>query len=135
MSGIVLSIYRLALSFSKKNVRVVAKIIDDFSCKIGLGAQFEKNSGIGYSDLGTLFHDRAIIGAKVTIGGRNNKNKVPLIGDNSPISSGAKIICLTKASKNCIIGANAAVICEILVNCVAVGVPAKIIKRNINDYR
>ncbi|HHD80170.1 MAG TPA: serine acetyltransferase [Campylobacterales bacterium] len=59
------------------------------------------------------------------------------MGDNCIISSGAKIIGPVKIGNNCIIGANAVVIDNIPDNCVAVGVPAKIIKTDINilDYR
>lgn len=76
------------------------------------------------------------IGTNVTIGGTSGKQEVPTIGNNTIISTGAKIIGPIKIGNNCIIGANAVVLSDIEDNCVAVGVPAKIIKRNINikDY-
>ncbi|MBD3794095.1 MAG: serine acetyltransferase [Campylobacterales bacterium] len=53
------------------------------------------------------------------------------------ISTGAKIIGPIQIGKNCVIGANAVVLTDIPDNCVAVGIPAKIIKENIDisDYR
>ena len=54
------------------------------------------------------------------------------LGKNAIISSGAKVIGPIKIGKNCIIGANAVVVKDIPDNCLAVGIPAKIIKKNID---
>lgn len=51
------------------------------------------------------------------------------IGDYSFIGMGSKIMPGTKIGKNCIIGANSIVVGEIPDYCVAVGTPAKIIKK------
>lgn len=114
-----------------------------FSCKIGLGAQIGTNVDLGYGGLGIVIHHKAIIGdnvkigTNVTIGGTSKIIDVPTIGDNTMISTGAKIIGPIAIGKNCVIGANAVVTKDIADNCLAVGIPAIIIKRNINinDYR
>ena len=53
------------------------------------------------------------------------------VGEFSHIGLGSSVIQKIKIGKNCVIGAGSAVIKDIDENCVAVGVPAKIIKRNL----
>lgn len=114
-----------------------------FGCQIGVNTKLGRNVLLGYGGLGVVIHDRAIIGDNVnvgtgvTIGGTSKKKEVPVIGANTIISSGAKIIGPVIIGKNCVIGANAVVLKDIPDNCVVVGIPAKVIKEgiNINDYR
>jgi serine O-acetyltransferase len=68
----------------------------------------------------------------VTIGGRSASIGVPVIGDNVYISTGAKVLGDITIGNNCVIGANAVVISNVPDNTVAAGVPAKVIKQNIN---
>ena len=58
-----------------------------------------------------------------------NGQKFPIIGDDVRISAGAKIIGPVRIGNNAIIGANAVVIKDVPENCVAVGNPARVIKR------
>lgn len=53
------------------------------------------------------------------------------VGEFSHIGLGSSVIQKIKIGKNCVIGAGSAVIKDIDENCVAVGVPTKIIKRNL----
>ncbi|MBQ3674916.1 MAG: acetyltransferase [Campylobacter sp.] len=53
------------------------------------------------------------------------------VGEFIHIGIGSSIIQKIKIGKNCVIGAGSAVTKDIDENCVAVGVPAKIIKRNL----
>ncbi len=113
------------------------------NCQIGINAKLGSGVILGYGGLGVVIHDRTVIGSDVivgpgvTIGGTNKNNVVPIIGDNCYISTGAKIIGPVKIGKNCVIGANAVVLDDIPDNCVVVGVPARIVKRDINitEYR
>lgn len=61
---------------------------------------------------------------------------MPLVGDKILIGTGAKLIGSVKIGDNVVIGANAIVVDDIPDNCLTVGAPAKIIKKNINikDY-
>lgn len=110
---------------------------------MGEKTKFGKGVQLGYGGLGIVIHgksvigDNVVIGTGVTIGGTSKKIDVPVIGENSMISTGAKIIGPIQIGKNCVIGANAVVLTDIPDNCVAVGIPAKIIKENIDisDYR
>jgi len=69
------------------------------------------------------------INQQVTIG-HNGKNNRPTIGKNVRIASGAKVIGRITIGDNVIVGANAVVVKDVPENCVVVGVPAYIIKRN-----
>lgn len=69
------------------------------------------------------------INQQVTIG-YSNDTDCPVIGDNVTISAGAKIMGKIKIGNNSIIGANAVVVKDVPDNCVVVGVPAYIVRRN-----
>lgn len=64
---------------------------------------------------------------QVTIG-YNHSLKAPSLGDNVEVCCGAKIIGGIKIGNNVLIGANAVVSKDLPDNCVAAGVPAKIIR-------
>lgn len=85
-----------------------------------------------------MVHARAVIGKNcligqcVTIGGRSKHYEVPKIGDNVYISAGVKILGPVTIGHNCVIGAGAIVLTDIPANSVAVGIPAKVIKKDID---
>lgn len=114
-----------------------------FSCQLGVGTKIGKGVNLSYGGLGIVIHDRAVIGDNVsigtgvTIGGTSKKHAVPVIGANTIIATGAKILGPIEVGNNCVIGANAVVLHSIADNCVAVGIPARVIKRDISiaDYR
>lgn len=68
----------------------------------------------------------------VTLGNKDtesSENQQPTIGNNCVVSTGAKILGGLMVGDNCIIGANSVVLTDIPSNSVAVGVPARVIKR------
>lgn len=96
------------------------------NCKFlygGIGCVISKKTKIG---------DYVIIGTNVLTGGRSNKEGHPVIGNNVYISTGAKILGDIKIADNVIIGANAVVIHDVSSNCSVGGVPASILKSNID---
>lgn len=95
-------------------------------CKIGSNFHMMHLDGIVIGS-GVIIGNNCTIYHQVTIG--KEKDKFPIIGHNVTIYSGAKIIGGIKIGNNCIIGANAVVTKDIPDNCVAVGIPAKIIKK------
>lgn len=148
MDKLVLGIFNFAIKLKCFRIPIVPQLLIVFiriifSCKIGLGAKLGKGVVLGYGGLGVVIHGRAVIGentsvgTNVTIGGTSGGVEVPTIGKNVIISTGAKVIGNVNIGDNCVIGANAVVLNDIPDNCVAVGVPAKVIKKNISieDYK
>jgi len=148
LSRVVLLIYHFGFFLQQYKIPFFPKVIQYFirlvfGPSIGMGAQIGEGTVLGYGGIGTVIHDRAVIGKNViisqnvTIGGTSKKYGVPIIGDNCQIAAGAIILGPIKIGNNCIVGANAVVLTDIPDNSVVVGVPAKIIKSNINilDYR
>lgn len=130
--------HTIGSNFDKQNIHPPVLWMSDRGwAKIG------KKVNLSYGGLGIVLHNRAVIGDNVsigtcvTIGGTTKIFGVPVISENTIISTGAKILGAIKIGKNCVIGANAVVLDDISDNCLAVGVPARIIKTNINikDYR
>ena len=149
MSKVVLIIHRVIFNMKTLGIPLFPEIMNKifirllFGCQLGIGTKIGNKVDLAYGGIGIVIHERAVIGnnvyigSGVTIGGTTNKHEVPCIGDNTMISSGAKILGPIKIGKNCVIGANAVVLNDVPDNSVAVGVPAKIIKRNISikEYR
>jgi len=103
-----------------------------YKCKIG------NNTVFGYGGIGVVIHERAvigngcIIGQNITIGGRSKKYNVPIVGDRVYIGAGARILGDVKIGNNVIVGANAVVINDVPSHSIVAGIPAKVIKTNIN---
>jgi serine O-acetyltransferase len=149
VSALVLLIHRIVYRLHALHIPVLPAVINKlfvrllFGCQLGVGTKIGRGVNLGYGGLGVVIHDRSVIGDNVEIGtgviigGTSKKYGVPLVGDNTIISSGAALLGPITIGKNCVIGANAVVLEDIPDNCVAVGVPAKIIKRGIRieDYR
>ena len=143
MSKIVLIIYRFALLLYNFKIPVLPKLIQIlirtvFGCQIGIGAKIGKGSLLGYGGLGIVIHHRSNIGnnvliaQNVTIGGTSKKYDVPIIGNNCLIGPGAKILGAIHIGNNCVIGANSVLIMDIPDNTLVGGIPARILKSNID---
>ena len=105
-----------------------ACIGDNFFIDHGIGVIIGETTEIG--DNVTLFQG-------VTLGSKSNTKgkRHPTIGDGVVIYSGAKVIGNIKIGKNSIIGAGAVVIQSVPDNSIAVGVPARIIKRSLKGEK
>lgn len=101
------------------------------SVRIGQGTLF------GHSGIGVVIHQRAVIGDRciigqgITIGGRSRNPVVPVIGDEVYIGAGARVLGPIKIGSNVVIAPNAVVIKDVGDNCIVGGIPAKILKENI----
>ena len=102
------------------------------NCHVHYQTEIGAGTVLAYGGVGVIIHKDATIGnncvieSNVTIGGRNNIPKLPVIGNNDFIGTGAKILGDVNIGDNCIIGANAVVISDVPDNCSVAGVPAKI---------
>ena len=107
-----------------------------YKCKIG------KNTKFAYGGIGVVIHARTeigencLVGQGVTIGGKANLHKAPKIGNFVYMAAGSRIIGDITIGNNVVIGVNAVVNKSVPDNCVVAGIPAKIIKRDIDimDY-
>ena len=123
-----------------KIVTMIIRFI--FSAYIPSSAMIDEGTKIGYGGLGVVIHARAKIGRKctvcqgVTIGGTSKKIDVPVIGENVFIGAGAKVLGPITIGDNCFIAANSVVTKSFKNNCLIGGIPAKILKENIdiNNY-
>jgi len=131
-------LFRLSDFFQRKHLAILGMIISKFnyhwnSIVIGQGAKFGKGFVILHS-VGVVINGAAeagedlVIEHGVTIGAE--KFQIPKIGNNVFIGAGAKIIGNVTIGNNVKIGANAVVVKDIPDNSTAVGVPAKVIKRD-----
>lgn len=107
-----------------------------YECKIG------KGTVLGYGGMSVVIHKDAVIGENciigtcVTIGGNKANSKLPVIGNSCYIATGAKIFGDVKIEDECFIGANSVVTKSIPSKSLVSGLPAKVIKSNIdiNEY-
>jgi serine O-acetyltransferase len=62
--------------------------------------------------------------------GWTDRTRGPILGDNVSVKAGAKVLGPITIGDNVTVGANAVVTKDVPANCVVVGVPARIIRRN-----
>jgi serine O-acetyltransferase len=137
-----MKLYRFGNYFYNKNFPLVPKLVDGairiiHNCAVFSETNIGKGTEFGYGGIGVVIHKRVVIGndcmvgTNVTIGGRSKSLGVPIIGDNVFIATGAKILGDINIGSNCVIGANSVVITDIPDNCMAAGIPAKVLKTGI----
>lgn len=116
-------------SFIKLIIFLIYNSSIPFQCKIGKGTRF------GYGGIGVVLHKRCTIGEKctigtnVTLGGKSGHYKVPIIGNNVYIATGAKILGPITIGNNVTIGANAVVINDVAEGETVAGIPARVITK------
>lgn len=112
----------------KASIRILWGAVIPYQAEIGEGTI------LGYQGLGVVIHKQAIIGKNcvirqnVTLGGGGGPEGLPILGDNVNVGAGTVILGGVKIGDNVTIGANAVVLKDLPDNCVAVGVPASVIK-------
>lgn len=140
-----LSYYRFAHWLWKHHVPCLPKLIYYiqymlFNCSVPPSCSLGKGTKFAYGGIATVVHARAVVGKHCvigqccTIGGRSHHYEVPVIGDNVYIGAGAKILGPVHIGDNCVIGAGAVVLKDVPARSVVVGVPAKVIKSDINPH-
>ena len=138
-----IKLYRIAHALYLKHIPLLPKFFYRLiylinNCHVHYATKIGKGSTLAYGGIGVIIHKDSIIGencvieSNVTIGGRNNELRVPVIGDYVFIGTGARILGPIHVGNNCIIVANAVVLHDVPDNCSGAGVPAKILHKNIN---
>ncbi len=137
--------YRVARWLYLRRVPFVPRILGRlcvliFHCYIPCTVEIGEGFEVGYWGMGVIIHPRVKIGRNVfvsngvTIGGRNEQPEVPRIDDNVYIATGAKVLGNITIGTGSVIGANAVVIRNVPPRSIAVGVPARISREDINSH-
>ncbi|MGN0597601.1 MAG: serine O-acetyltransferase EpsC [Ruminiclostridium sp.] len=134
--------YRRAHWFYTKKHYFIARAISQHALrKTGIeihpGAKIGKNLFIDHGS-GVVIGETAEIGdnctiyQNVTLGGTGKETgkRHPTLGNNVMVGAGARVLGPFKVGDNSKIAANAVVLTEVPPNCTAVGVPARVVKRN-----
>jgi serine O-acetyltransferase len=135
--------YHLGNRFYKRKVPFLPRILTllnliIFNAYLPSQTSIGENCMLGYGGLGIVIHPRSQIGSnvvisqQVTIGGRSKIVNLPVIGNNVLLGAGSKILGDVKIGNNVVVGANAVVVHDVPDNSVVAGIPAKIIKSNID---
>ena len=98
--------------------------------KIGKGLVIDHGMGVVIGETAEI-GDNCTIYQGVTLGGTGKDigKRHPTLGDNVLVGAGAKVLGPFKIGNNSKIAANAVVLDEIPDNCTAVGIPAKLVRR------
>lgn len=134
--------YRAAHWFHTKRLYTVARCISQFArfltgieihpgAKIGKGFFIDHGSGVVIGET-TEIGDNCLLYQGVTLGGtgKDKGKRHPTLGNNVMVGSGARVLGPIKVGDNSKIAAGAVVLHEVPPNCTAVGVPARVVKRN-----
>lgn len=134
--------YRRANWFYRHGMFTLARIISQRSRK-KTGIEIHPGATIGEGlfidhGMGVVIGETAVIGDNcliyqgATLGGtgKDKGKRHPTLGDNVLVGAGAKVLGPFKVGNNVKIAANAVVLNAIPDNCTAVGVPARVVRRN-----
>lgn len=134
--------YRIAHKFYRMRMYTIARIISQTArfftgieihpgARIGKGLFIDHGSGVVIGET-TEIGDNCLIYQGVTLGGTGKQKgkRHPTLGNNVMVGSGARVLGPFKVGDNAKIAANAVVLEEVPPDCTAVGVPARIVRRN-----
>ena len=120
----------LARAISQRAVRKTGIEIHP-GAQIGKGLFIDHGMGVVIGET-TIIGDNCLIYQGATLGGtgKDKGKRHPTLGNNVLVGAGAKVLGPFKVGNNVKIAANAVVLNEIPDNCTAVGVPARVVKKN-----
>lgn len=142
-SGLHALIYhRIAHFFHRHHMYFIARMISQMNrfftgveihpgAQIGKGLFIDHGSGVVIGET-TIIGDNCTIYQGATLGGTGKDvgKRHPTLGNNVMVGAGAKILGPFKVGDNSKIASNAVVLEEIPPDSTAVGVPARVVKRN-----
>ncbi len=135
------SLYKKEHYFTARAISQGAKLITGIEihpgAKIGKGLMIDHGTGVVIGETAEI-GDNCTIYQGVTLGGTGKDvgKRHPTLGNNVMVGAGAKVLGPFYIGDNTKIAANAVVLEEIPENCTAVGIPAKIVRREgvrVND--
>ncbi len=134
--------YRAAHALHQSGHEYASRFISQ-ATKMFTGVEIHPGATIGkglFIDHGTgvVVGETAVIGDNctlyqgVTLGGTGKETgkRHPTLGNNVMVGAGAKVLGPVKIGNNCKIAAGAVVLTDIPDNCTAVGIPAKVVRRD-----
>ncbi len=134
--------YRRAHWFYERGWFTIARMISQHArnrtgieihpgAKIGRRLFIDHGMGVIIGET-TEIGDNCLLYQGVTLGGtgKDKGKRHPTLGNNVIVGSGAKVLGPFRVGDNAKIAANAVVLEEIPPNCTAVGVPARVVRRN-----
>ncbi|MDE5859673.1 MAG: serine O-acetyltransferase [Oscillospiraceae bacterium] len=134
--------YRVSHWFYTKRLYTIARCISQIArlltgieihpgAKIGKGFFIDHGSGVVIGET-TEIGDNCLVYQGVTLGGTGKEKgkRHPTLGNNVMVGAGARVLGPFKVGDNVKIAANAVVLEAVPPNCTAVGVPARIVRRN-----
>lgn len=135
--------YKLARQLYLSRIPVLPKLIYYlmflvYNSSIPFKAEIGRGTRFGYGGMGVVIHERSrigedcIISQQVTIGGRAGHINPPRVGNRVYVGAGAKLIGDIDIGDECVIGTNSVVMQNVPNRSVVAGIPARIIKSNID---
>ncbi len=134
--------YRIAHTLDKNGHEYSARFVSQFTkmitgieihpaATIGKGLFIDHGSGVVIGET-TIIGDDCTIYQGVTLGGTGKESgkRHPTLGNNVMVGAGAKVLGPVNIGNNSKIAAGAVVLTDIPDNCTAVGIPARIVKKD-----
>jgi serine O-acetyltransferase len=124
---------RMPFSFLYKVLKVVSEVLTgiELPCETMLGRRFRIDHFGGIVISGdAVFGDDCVIRNGVTVGLKHEGQRgAPILGNRVDIGAGAKLLGSIRIGDDVQIGANAVVLTDVPSNSIAVGVPARVLRR------
>jgi len=124
---------RMPFSFVYKVLKPVSEVLTgiELPCEATLGRRFRIDHFGGIVISGdAVFGDDCVIRNGVTVGLKHTGSRgAPTLGNRVDIGAGAKVLGAIHIGDDVLIGANAVVLTDVPSNCIAVGVPARVLPR------
>ena len=129
------ALHKKGMKFSARAVSQIAKFLTGIEihpgATIGKGLFIDHGSGVVIGETAEV-GDNCTIYQGVTLGGtgKDTGKRHPTLGNNVMVGAGAKVLGPIHIGNNVRIAAGAVVLTDIPDNCTAVGIPARIVRRD-----